>query len=526
MGNRSGKIINRIIAAVLCFAVAFCVSGCGGETEYNIDPETMANSILEGISFDADMQQIRNDSIGTFVELPEDRTGYMFMGDGSHSDSFGVFKFNSSDDAKTGEKAIKGYLKEVEDSFSRYIPEEAEKVKNHSVIIRKGANLVFVVSNDEEAESKIEQFFEGNTVQETAAPEDSSEVSEQDNEQTDDEQATDDTEDEQESETSADSEEIDELNTDIDLSKYPTIETKSKLKYVGYIAMIGKSAYEIFDYVDGSAESYAKIVNYAAKKLGDDTKVYDMLIPLSSGVTVPDKYYFEIHGSNQKKSIENVYGKLKDNVVPVRMFDNMMKHRDEYIYFRTDHHWTSLGAYYGYESWCKASGTLPITLDKRKKENYGDFVGAFYNDTNKNSKLMDNPDTLDAYFPVGEVYTKKKDWQGNKYKADIIYDMSDSSVFYKYEAFIGGDQGMMTITNDSINDDSVLVVVKESFGNCLVPYLADHYHKTYVIDYRYTEKNIVDFCKKKGANDLIFVNNIGMTRSGYLIGLLEKAVKG
>ena len=85
---------------------------------------------------------------------------------------------------------------------------------------------------------------------------------------------------------------------------------------------------------------------------------------------------------------------------------------------------------------------------------------------------------------------------------------------------------MMTITNDSINDDSVLVVVKESFGNCLVPYLADHYHKTYVIDYRYTEKNIVDFCKKKGANDLIFVNNIGMTRSGYLIGLLEKAVKG
>ncbi len=524
MGKKSRKILNVIITTVICLSVAFCVTGCGGETENKVsmDPEALANYILNNVQFDADMEQVRKDSIGTVVELPEDRTGYMFLGDGSHSDGFGVFTFSSDGDAKTAEKSIKSYLKEVEDSFSRYIPEEADKVKNHSFIIRDGADLIYVISKDENAEDLVKKFLNGEVVQETGTPEETPDTEDPAEEPADEDEPED--EGEPTDEPVDETEEEDETSTDIDLSKYPTIETKSKLKYNGYVGMIGKSAYEIFDYVDSAAENYAKVVNYTKKKLGDDVNVYDMLIPLSSGITVPDKYYFEIHGSNQKKSIENVYAKLKNGVIPVRMFDNLMKHRNEYVYFRTDHHWTSLGAYYGYESWCKASGTLPISLDKRKKENYGDFVGAFYNDTNS-KKLLENPDTLEAYFPVGEVYTKKKDYAGNKYKADIITDMSNSSKFYKYQAFINGDQPSMTIYNDSVNDDSVLIIVKESFGNCLVPYLADHYHKTYVLDYRYTKKNIVEFAKEKGANDIIFVNNIGMTRSGYLIGLLEKAVK-
>ena len=67
-------------------------------------------------------------------------------------------------------------------------------------------------------------------------------------------------------------------------------------------------------------------------------------------------------------------------------------------------------------------------------------------------------------------------------------------------------------------------MIKESFGNCFVPYLADHYNKVYVYDYRYSDENLIDAARSIGADDVIFVNNIGMTRSSYLVGRLNEAL--
>ena len=84
----------------------------------------------------------------------------------------------------------------------------------------------------------------------------------------------------------------------------------------------------------------------------------------------------------------------------------------------------------------------------------------------------------------------------------------------------------MVITNENVKDDSVCMVIKESFGNCFAPYLADHYNKVYVYDYRYFEENLIEEAKKIKAKDVIFVNNIGMTRSSYLVGRLNEVLKG
>lgn len=531
MENSRKKLLKIIPFAVICVAVIFCVIGCGSDSSWYMDPQEMANNIINEVDFDADMLQVRSEAVNTFIDMPAMEKGYMFMGDGSHSDGFGVFVFADEKDAKDAEKAIKKYLGEVEDSFKAYIPEEADKVSSHSLIIRKGANVVYVVCPDEtKAEEVINKgFHEGEAPEDPGKSEEPQEEPADEGEDSGDEadQEADEPEDtadetgEEPEETKA---EVDDDDTEINLKAYPSIKTKGKLKYVGFIGVIGKAAYEIFDYVDGVAENYADCVNYAAKKLDPDTKVYDMVIPLSSGVTVPNKYFNKIHGSNQKASMKYIGDKMNKKVTYINMFSNLMKHRDEDIYFRTDHHWTSLGAYYGYESWCDVKGVLPISLDRREKKNFGDFVGSFYYDT-KVSALNNNPDTLEAYMPIGDVYIPKKDANGNKVKGDVIIDMTNAASYAKYDAFLGGDQGLVTIKNKSVTDGSVLVVVKESFGNCIVPYLADHYSKVYVIDYRYFSKNIIDFCKSKKANDLIFINNIGMTRSSYLVGKLSEAVK-
>lgn len=494
------RVMRFMLCVVLMIAVICCFAGCGGEDypEIKIDAAKMATAIIDNVDFESQMQQISRDGISNFMALPDTDSAYMFMGSGEKADSFGVFVFNSKDDAKDGEKAVKDYLKDLGDSFSKYIPEESDKVENHSLVMRKGRNLVFVVSPDEEAaETVVSAVFQ------EEAEDPSKEILEDDEEDTDDSDNNDDG--------------LEEAS--FDLSAYPSIETKDSMSYKGYVALIGSSAYELYTYVDSTADNYADAVNYTAEQLEGQAKVYDMIIPLSTGVTLPDKYFDEIESSDQFSALNAIYGKLSDKVIPVNIYDNLMKHRDEYIYFRTDHHWTSLGAYYGYEKWCSLKDILPISLDRREHADYGNFLGSLYYDTDNPEVLKKNPDTLEAYFPMNDVYTGSADD-----KDPVIFDYTDFADYAKYNAFLGGDKPLVVITNDSISDGSVCLVIKESFGNCFVPYLADHYNKVYVYDYRYSDENLIDAARSIGADDVIFVNNIGMTRSSYLVGRLNEAL--
>lgn len=506
------KSLKKILAAVLIITVFFTFTACGGSkyADVRIDAAKMANAIIDEVDFDSNLQQVSKDNISMFIPCEGVDSEYMFMGEGTHADCFGVIVFSDEKAAKEGEKVIKDYLKEVGDSFSKYIPEEAEKVDNHSLVIREGRNLVFTVSPDEEAaEEVIMRVFEEES-------QDPSKI------------VSDDEESEESGEDGEEGTEASETDAAaLESGVYPAIDTDKKLTYSGYVALVGDSAYELYTYVDSVADNYAGIVNYTADKLDGTSKVYDMVVPLASGVTLPDKYYEKIKSSDQGKSLDNIYDKLSDKVTAVNIYDNLMKHRNEYIYFRTDHHWTSLGAYYAYETWCNTKGILPISLERREKANYGDFVGSLYYDTNEEI-LKKNPDSFDVYKPKNNVYirSKSKDSEGKYIKKDVIADYSEAYTFAKYDCFIGGDQALVTIINDDAIDDSTCMVIKESFGNCIVPYLADHYSKVYVFDYRYTSKNLVEFAKEKGIDDVIFINNIGMTRSTYLVGQLNTAVKG
>jgi len=79
--------------------------------------------------------------------------------------------------------------------------------------------------------------------------------------------------------------------------------------------------------------------------------------------------------------------------------------------------------------------------------------------------------------------------------------------------FIQGDQGLEVIDNPDIDDGSTLMIVKESYGNVLVPFLVDHYDKIYVVDFRYNDGDLVTFCKENNITDLMLSNNIQLIAS-------------
>lgn len=150
-------------------------------------------------------------------------------------------------------------------------------------------------------------------------------------------------------------------------TKYPSITSDGKIKDYKSVVTVDDTAYELYTYLDKTADNYAKSVNKVADTLTGKSDVYDLVIPLSSGITFPDNLKDEITSSDQHDAMQKIQAKMDKHVKNVDVYDVLMRHRTEYEYFRTDHHWTTLGAYYAYTEFCKAKGITPESLDAYSK---------------------------------------------------------------------------------------------------------------------------------------------------------------
>ncbi len=497
------NVKKNVLAAVTVAAVCFGVSGCRGQS-YEIDEAEFMNELMENVTFDCEMIQLQDDAVSAFFTLPEGTEAAVYMGNGAYADHAAVFE--AVDVSSAGEilDEIEDYTDDLKASFEDYIPQEAAKI-DQAVAVQKGNCVVLCITSDETAKSFIDGYFAsagvGDEQEDTAGQ--NAEVQPED---TGEEVSA-------EEETAAEE--------PVKESKYPYIEMKGELKDYGNVIAVGDTAYELYSYSSSVGDKYAAAVNSAADALEGQTRVISVMIPLSSGITLPNELYGEIPSSSQKNSLKKLAEKLNEKVTVVNPYVNLMKHRDEYIYFRTDHHWTADGAYYAYEELCREAGMEPIGRDERECVDFEGFVGSFYKDTGENPALKEHPDTVRAYYPVSQntslTYTttegRTNDWK-------VIWNVNDYGSSMKYSTFIAGDNPYTVIKNEDLEDGPRCVVVKESFGNALVPFLVDHYSRIYVIDYRYWKGDLTAFAVDKGADDLIFMNNLSMIRSDYLVGKL------
>jgi hypothetical protein len=315
-----------------------------------------------------------------------------------------------------------------------------------------------------------------------------------------------------------------ETETEADIAEannYPEIISDEKVDNYQSVVAVGDSAYELYTYLDDVANNYAKSVNSVAKSLDGIADVYDIVVPLSSGITFPDNLRDKITSSDQQAAVKAIEGKMDSSVHVVNIYDTLMQHRNEYIYFRTDHHWTTLGAYYAYTRLCEEKGIEPEGLESHETIEFDGFLGSFYNDTS-DAKLKANPDTVTAYYPTASSTMHVEASDGTKYDWPVIYDVTNYSASLKYSTFIASDNPYTEIVNGDLDDGSSCIVVKESFGNAFVPFLVDHYQTIYVIDYRYWTGSISELAKEKGVSDVIFVNNLSMIRNKSLVGKLYR----
>lgn len=306
-------------------------------------------------------------------------------------------------------------------------------------------------------------------------------------------------------------------------TKYPQITAEDTIKDYHSVVTVGDSAFELYTYVDGTAENYAKSVNEVADRLAGKADVYDLVIPLSSEITFPDNLKGKISSGSQRDAMTKIQGKMNNHVKNVDIYDALMQHRNEYIYFRTDHHWTALGAFYAYKDFCEAKGIEPEPLEEREKVEFPGFLGSFYNDS-KDAKLKAAPDTVAAYKPKDDAILHVTASDGTKYDWPVIYDVSNYGASLKYSTFIASDNPITVIENKVLTDNSTCIVVKESFGNAFIPFLVDHYQTIYVVDYRYWTGSISSLAEEKHASDVLFLNNLSMIRNKSLVGKLHRVI--
>lgn len=308
----------------------------------------------------------------------------------------------------------------------------------------------------------------------------------------------------------------------------PQEEPQAAPETMGGLLIVEDTAYEFYNFKTDIANQYISAVADAGEKLSGISTLYDMVIPTSIDIDLPESYLEkytasgQINSSDQRQAIEEyIYPSIQtinSSVKTVSIFDTLKSHANEYLYFRTDHHWTQLGAYYGYVEFCKARGFEPVALDQFDRKDYAGYLGSFYK-TSESSALAANPDTVEAYIPRVDVTFNVTQDDGSVLENwPLIADGDTYSQGNKYLVYCGGDQPYEEITNNDMTDGPTCIVVKESFGNCFIPFLVNHYSKIYVIDYRhYKDGTVTQLAQQVGADDVLCLNNISMTRNQDLV---------
>ena len=248
-------------------------------------------------------------------------------------------------------------------------------------------------------------------------------------------------------------------------------------------------------------EAKVDAVNTFASKL--NVPVYFGLIPGASDIW-HGKLPQNAPNSSQKELIGDCYSRCSAKCIDI--YSLLQSHSSEDIYYRTDHHWTSLGAYYGYEALSASMGyTAPDISTYDRKTVTNSFCG-----TNWSSSGFTwvKPDSMETFVDDSGVdvdnYSKGADSapvQSGLYAKDFL-DKKD-----KYSYFMGGVTPLLHVKTENSSAPSLLII-RDSYTDSLLPFLTQNYSDIYVIDLRYFRNNAAEFAKDKQVDNVLILYSV------------------
>ena len=179
-------------------------------------------------------------------------------------------------------------------------------------------------------------------------------------------------------------------------------------------------------------------------------------------------------------------------------------HADESIFYRTDHHWTTLGAFYGANALLEALGKEPLKEDNFTVEMAADsFNGTLYSQSGIHWL---EPDTME--FWVEDAGLNVTSWRNGTPEPGSLYDRSYLEKKDKYSAFLGGNQPLCVIKNDDVTDGSKLLVVRDSYSDALAPFLAQRFSEVHLLDLRYYRASAAQYAEENGIDAICVLYSV------------------
>lgn len=236
-----------------------------------------------------------------------------------------------------------------------------------------------------------------------------------------------------------------------------------------------------------NTERIGRIFKSFADKLDGKAEVHLMLVPTAVYVN-SDKLPADAPVRNQMDTARRLYEMT--GIAPIDCSGLLLQSRGKgELYYRTDHHWTTLGAYVGYQAFCGEMGFEAEPLSEWKAETVTqDFFGTLYSKANDYSLDGDSI----------TIYTRPDDCLSVNYTdtgvvTDSLYNLEYLEKKDKYSLFLDNLHPLIEVTNENVKNGRALVLVKDSYANSIVPFLAHHYEKIYVFDTRYYKKGVAAF---------------------------------
>ena len=272
-------------------------------------------------------------------------------------------------------------------------------------------------------------------------------------------------------------------------------------------------ALAIFAGVGAMNPLYPQTVNMY-KQFFPNQNIYTMIVPTATEYYCPAD--LRKYTGNQEKFLDALKSYLSPDIKYVDVRAALEKHKDEYIYLRTDHHWSPLGAYYAAEEFAKAANVKFKDLTNYDKVHVGRFVGSLYR-SSKDERLNNYPDDFSYYVPKDVNYVclqynyilDKGNIVGKTGISDTAFfkQLSDEGKLRAYLVYMGGDNNT-TYLRFNNNSNRNLLILKDSYGNPVPSFLFYSFDNIIVVDYRYFIDNIIDLVAENNITDILFINNV------------------
>lgn len=266
---------------------------------------------------------------------------------------------------------------------------------------------------------------------------------------------------------------------------------------------IGTDGYLIQDYQkpDTVLEDNINYMQMFAAK-NSDVEMTLLVVPNANEI-YPEKLPAFAETYPQSEVIAEIQTALSQHMTVVDATEVLWEHRGEELYYKTDHHWTTLGAYYAYEVLCHSLGEEPVPIEQYEKTALTEpFYGSLYSKVPITSQ---EADTVELFVnPDGEYKVTDVTTQQTK---DTMYDMEYAVKKDKYSVFFGGNYPLLVLESNSENKEKVLIL-KDSYANCMIPMLADNYSEIHMMDLRYYHEDVSEYIQQEGIEKVIFIHNV------------------